>query len=119
MRPLQYDEYDLLSSTQHHYYSRAVSDGIGGTTKLRRLIAELPSLSNNLPLHVSSSVFLRVDHERSDILAAMITGPLGTPYCGGCFQFDIFLPSSYPSTPPLVNLQTTGHGSVRFNPVCN
>lgn len=37
-------------------------------------------------------------------------------YSGGCFEFDIFFPSTYPAGPPKVNLQTTGAGSVRFNP---
>jgi len=49
-------------------------------------------------------------------MTAMITGPLETPYAGGCFLFDIFFPNAYPNTAPLVNLQTTGNGSVRFNP---
>jgi baculoviral IAP repeat-containing protein 6 len=34
----------------------------------------------------------------------------------GAFQFDIYCPPDYPKVPPLVNLQTTGGGSVRFNP---
>ena len=42
--------------------------------------------------------------------------PEGTPYSGGCFIFDIYFPPTYPKTPPLVNLQTTGGGKVRFNP---
>jgi len=49
-------------------------------------------------------------------MTAMITGPLETPYAGGCFLFDIYFPPQYPSVPPQVNLQTTGNGSVRFNP---
>ena len=32
------------------------------------------------------------------------------------FLFDAFFPSNYPNSSPKVNLQTTGHGSVRFNP---
>jgi len=39
-----------------------------------------------------------------------------TPYAGGCFIFDILLPSDYPNVVPQCNLQTTGGGSVRFNP---
>lgn len=46
----------------------------------------------------------------------MIAGPEGTPYANGLFEFDCFMPVEYPSTPPLVNLQTTGGGLVRFNP---
>merc|ERR1719412_2907564 len=39
-----------------------------------------------------------------------------TPYASGVFIFDIMFPSEYPAVPPKVNLQTTGGGSVRFNP---
>ncbi len=34
----------------------------------------------------------------------------------GCFVFDVLFPGAYPNVPPLVNLATTGRGSVRFNP---
>merc|ERR1712020_608562 len=40
----------------------------------------------------------------------------GTPYAAGCFIFDIMFPANYPNSPPKVNLATTGHGAVRFNP---
>jgi baculoviral IAP repeat-containing protein 6 len=39
-----------------------------------------------------------------------------TPYSGGLFTFDVFFPSAYPQVPPLVQLLTTGNGTVRFNP---
>lgn len=31
-----------------------------------------------------------------------------TPYCGGCFEFDAFIPLEYPAVPPKCNLITTG-----------
>jgi ubiquitin-protein ligase len=37
-------------------------------------------------------------------------------YGGGYFEFDMFIPSSYPHSPPKVKFLTTGGGSVRFNP---
>lgn len=46
----------------------------------------------------------------------MITGPADTPYANGCFEFDVYFPQDYPNSPPLVNLETTGGHSVRFNP---
>ena len=46
----------------------------------------------------------------------MIAGPEGTPYAGGLFEFDCFIPLEYPNCPPLFHLRTTGGGSVRFNP---
>merc|ERR1712006_11782 len=46
----------------------------------------------------------------------LITGPSNTPYDSGCFVFDIYFPANYPKVPPKVNLDTTGAGTVRFNP---
>jgi ubiquitin-protein ligase len=38
-----------------------------------------------------------------------------TSYEMGLFEFHIFLPSEYPHTPPLLALETTANGTVRFN----
>ena len=46
----------------------------------------------------------------------LITGPSDTPYANGCFEFDVYFPQDYPNSPPLVNLETTGNRTVRFNP---
>merc|ERR1719436_1544660 len=46
----------------------------------------------------------------------MIVPSDGNPYSSGMFLFDVFFPGSYPAVPPKVNLQTTGGGTVRFNP---
>ena len=51
-----------------------------------------------------------------DAVQILISGPEGTPYMNGLFLFDVFFPQTYPQTAPLVNLRTTGRGSVRFNP---
>ncbi|KAL0569727.1 hypothetical protein V5O48_012242 [Marasmius crinis-equi] len=76
------------------------------------LIKELATMATSLP----EGIFVRVDETRNDAIKAMIAGPPSTPYAGGLFEFDIFLPMTYPNTPPLVTLKTTGGGSVRFNP---
>lgn len=49
-------------------------------------------------------------------MRCIITGPEGTPYEGGCFVFDLFFPAGYPNVAPLMSLQTTGEGRMRFNP---
>ncbi|KAF8529120.1 ubiquitin conjugating enzyme family protein [Hysterangium stoloniferum] len=77
---------------------------------------ELAVLTTNLPVAWDSSVFLRVDETRVDIIKCLITGPEGTPYYNGCYLFDIFLGPSYNQTPPSVKYMTTAGGKYRFNP---
>ncbi|KAG8980855.1 hypothetical protein FRB90_007442 [Tulasnella sp. 427] len=76
----------------------------------------LAVLTTNLPVAWNSSIFLRVDEIRVDIIKALITGPEGTPYHNGCYLFDIFLGSSYNTAPPSVKYMTTNGGKFRFNP---
>ncbi|GAB0491870.1 hypothetical protein MMPV_003125 [Pyropia vietnamensis] len=35
---------------------------------------------------------------------ALVVGPLETPYAGGLFRFDLYIPSDYPVRPPRVHL---------------
>ena len=51
-----------------------------------------------------------------NVLQVLITGPCDTPYANGCFEFDVYFPQDYPNSPPLINLETTGNHTVRFNP---
>ena len=85
-------------------------------TRARRLAQEVATLATSLPLSPSSSVFVRCDEERLDVMKVLITGPSETPYANGCFEFDVFFPLEYPKAPMQVNLMTTGQGRVRFNP---
>eukprot|EP01129_Flabellula_baltica_P007205 TRINITY_DN2777_c0_g1_i2.p1 TRINITY_DN2777_c0_g1~~TRINITY_DN2777_c0_g1_i2.p1 ORF type:complete len:667 (+),score=161.68 TRINITY_DN2777_c0_g1_i2:599-2599(+) len=117
MKPLQFDHFDLSSESSEyvHYY---ITNETVSTSKERiiRIAQETGSLSNSLPLNISSSVFLKVDEDRIDLMSAIITGPEDTPYSGGVFVFDIFFGDDYPDGPMKVWLKTTGNGSVRFNP---
>ena len=49
-------------------------------------------------------------------IQVLMTGPADTPYANGCFEFDVYFPTDYPNSPPLINLETTGNHTVRFNP---
>lgn len=88
----------------------------GGRARAVRISQEVSTLATSLPVQPDSSIFLRVDEDRFDVMRALITGPKGTPYEGGCFEFDILLPPDYPNKPPHVQFITTGGGRVRFNP---
>lgn len=116
------------------YYTNQL-DSIGSASNLakrtRRLAQELVTLQTALPLTLGSSVFIRASEERLDAMKVcesanstvsrhsfqvLITGPASTPYSNGCFEFDVYFPKNYPECPMHVNMITTGHGSVRFNP---
>ncbi|KAJ3794050.1 ArgJ family-domain-containing protein [Lentinula aff. detonsa] len=81
---------------------------------------ELAILTTNLPVAWDSSIFLRVDGTRVDVIKCLITGPEGTPYHNGCrrpsYLFDVFLGASYNQSSPSVKYMTMNGGKYRFNP---
>ena len=83
---------------------------------ISKLIKEISTYNNSLPISYDSSIFVKYDSTNIRKLKVLIIGPKDTPYENGCFIFDILIPHDYPENPPRVNLQTTGNGSVRFNP---
>lgn len=101
----------------HHFESNVrMSSDRGHPGRVKRLAQEATTLSTSLPLSYSSSVFVRCDTDRLDIMKVLITGPAETPYANGCFEFDVYFPHDYPNSPMMINLETTGRHSVRFNP---
>eukprot|EP00960_Hanusia_phi_P029300 747873-Hanusia_phi.AAC.5 len=84
--------------------------------RMKRIITEIASLPGSLPISSSSSIFVRVDETRPDLIKAIITGPEDTPYANGCFEFDVLLPSEYPNVPPLVKHLTVTGTHEKFNP---
>ncbi|ELU17166.1 hypothetical protein CAPTEDRAFT_195632 [Capitella teleta] len=110
---------DLEGASTHHYvkeFKKQDTMASPSQALVFRIAQELTSLSTSLPLNLSSGIFVRTDDDKLTLMKALITGPEGTPYSGGCFHFDIYFQGNYPRVPPMVNLQTTGGGIVRFNP---
>ncbi|KAJ7283680.1 ubiquitin conjugating enzyme family protein [Mycena rebaudengoi] len=108
------------SQTPHYksYYNNEIRMLASSDIPKRSLAIakELSILTNNLPIAWNSSIFLRIDETRVDVIKALITGPEGTPYYNGCYLFDIFLGPSYNQSPPNVKYMTTNGGTFRFNP---
>lgn len=101
----------------HHFESNARTAGDSShPARVKRLAQEAVTLATSLPLSYSSSVFVRCDTDRLDIMKVLITGPADTPYANGCFELDVFFPPDYPLAPMMINLETTGNHTVRFNP---
>ncbi|WVQ95948.1 hypothetical protein IAU59_003047 [Kwoniella sp. CBS 9459] len=102
----------------HHAYNSSIQslEGFDMAKRSLAIAKELAVLTTSLPVAWHSTIFLRVDETRVDVLKAMIIGPEGTPYENGCFVFDIFLPLDYNSRCPQVKSMTTNGGKFRYNP---
>jgi ubiquitin-conjugating enzyme E2 Z len=64
----------------------------------------------------SCGIFVYANEDDITKIDAVIEGPADTPYEGGFFYFKLKFPNDYPLSSPKVQLQTTGGGTVRFNP---
>lgn len=106
----------VLQALIPYSFFNSIINSNSGFNRSKRIAQEMITLSTSLPLSSSSSIFVRCDEERIDVMKALIVGPFETPYSIGCFEFDIFFPMNYPQEPPKVILKTTGNGTVRFNP---
>ncbi|KAL4488907.1 hypothetical protein ABPG72_005694 [Tetrahymena utriculariae] len=102
--------------TQKHHYSNYFNSGTPSPIKMQRLIKEIADLAHSLPMTPQSSIFVRYDTSRMDVMKSLIFGAEDTPYAHGAFVFDMFFDDSYPQNSPKVNLATTGSGKIRFNP---
>lgn len=71
--------------------------------RMKRLAQEVTTCKTSLPLTDSSSIFVRHDTDRIDIMKVLITGPSDTPYSNGCFEFDVYFPPEYPQSPMQVS----------------
>ncbi|XP_055907013.1 baculoviral IAP repeat-containing protein 6 isoform X1 [Eupeodes corollae] len=126
MKKMQFDSYEMIVESEKNGFRFAISHHFEKMvhkagdryhpSRVKRLAQEAVTLSTSLPLSYSSSVFVRCDTDRLDIMKVLITGPADTPYANGCFEFDVFFPPDYPNLPMLINLETNGRHSVRFNP---
>jgi len=114
MRELCFGSVEELSDFGPHKYK--FTNVMVKRKLMKRLAGEFADLPSSLPIHHESSVFFRFCEEKMSHAQMLIIPADGTPYAAGCFVFDVMFPSDYPNSPPKVNLATTGHGSVRFNP---
>ena len=121
MKKLQFAFYEMIGEglkfkVAHGFEKEILNNKSSTPARLKRLAQENVTLSTALPLSYGSSIFVRCDTNRLDVMKVLITGPSGTPYSNGCFEFDVAFPANYPNVPLLMQLKTTGRGSVRFNP---
>ena len=81
-----------------------------------RMVSEISTLKSGLPINWESSIWIRVSKTTINVFSFFISGPKDTPYENGIFEFHTAFPTNYPNSEPKVLINTTGGGTVRFNP---
>ena len=96
----------------------ASNTSLDPAARMKKLNSDLRSFQNGfLPLNENGTgIYIRYDCDDPSYMKCMMTGPEGTPYAWGLFEFDIFVPPNYPNIPPKVTFKTTNGGQFRFNP---
>ena len=93
------------SFDESHYFKRLhhlPSSSIGSSVAKimndynRKTIRMLP------PNIRDATIAIRYDEAVPCYSRAIVSGPLDTPYFGGIFVFDMYLPQDYPDVPPQV-----------------
>ena len=104
-------------TNRHRYYDDNSKKGkVYSPKTMMRIGSELSTLKNSLPTSWDTSIIVRVPEDNMTKISFVIVGPVDTPYHNGVFEFHLKFPEDYPESPPKVLLETTGGGSVRFNP---
>lgn len=109
----QYQFCDSEVPSNYHYKNKKSTTN---RKSMIRIMSENQSLRSSLPITWDSSILMRISKSCMNYASVFITGPEGTPYHNGIFEFHMYYPNDYPNSNPLINLMTTGNGSVRFNP---
>jgi len=81
-----------------------------------RMISEVSTFKSGLPVNWESTIWIRVSKTSINVLSFFISGPKDTPYENGIFEFHTAFPTDYPNSEPKVLINTTGGGTIRFNP---
>ena len=114
MKSIQFKILDTFNLS-NHLFSKYATDKIE-MKSLSRIISEISSFKQGLPLNYDSTIWMRISKTNMNIFSFIISGPKDTPYENGLFEFHAYLPTNYPYKEPKVLLKTTGHNTVRFNP---
>ena len=104
------------SPSSFKYWSSVQAESNPPAKRVTATKQMLRALKGSMPLGFESTVLVRYDKRRPYIIHFIIAAPPDTPYDSGLFLFHMYCDPSFPSKSPKVNLQTTGGGSVRFNP---
>lgn len=115
MKPLQTN---IVEDFKFHSFKKKEFTPLNQNKWFRRLFTEWKDLDKSLPIDEDGSVFIRWGAEggEAQLFKILIFPSLSTPYGGGAYEFDMYIPPDYPNSHPSMKFLTTGGGTVRFNP---
>jgi baculoviral IAP repeat-containing protein 6 len=111
---------NIVNDSSHVFkYKKELNAKDAKPERQAALLRELTGNLLELPIHFNTSTLIRVDESQQFAMQFLVLAGQeggGSPYDGGAFLFDLFVPGTYPRSPPKTTLATTGGGTVRFNP---
>ena len=113
MKKLQYATINEIAS--NHRFHNELSKKADAKA-MKRMLSETTTFKTGLPLNWDTTIWTRICKKHTNVFNFYISGPKDTPYENGIFEFHASFPSDYPKSEPKVLLNTTGGGTVRFNP---
>lgn len=96
-----------------HYNSFMKEKSSSNIGHNKKWLRELRCITDNLPPEIT--LYVSEENCNFPIAVLEVRNP-DSPYYGGFYVFDIFIPDDYPQVNPSVLFKTTGNGTVRFNP---
>ncbi|AYV81429.1 MAG: ubiquitin-conjugating enzyme E2 [Harvfovirus sp.] len=104
-----------IVNTNYHYQSQLTQNKASkaNTKAIKRLNDEI-LLFRSLPINYDAIIIARADENYQSAIRTLMTGPVNTPYEGGCFLFDTYVHSEFPNSSPMVWFLNTG--GKRMNP---
>jgi len=118
--PLQFQNKQFQNVDRFHFHKFQTNNSSYKIKSkwIRRLLSEWCDLKHSLPLTFDHSIFMAWSSEENTpyLFKILFFPPFSTPYAGGCYEFDMYIPPEYPNVNPELKFLTTGNNKVRFNP---
>lgn len=105
------DKITFVESFQSHSFKDQKSNS--ALKFLKRINSEIKLMRELLSDY---DIYILIAENNMQLFKVLIIPDVDTPYAYGYFEFDLFIPSDYPSKVPLMKIITTDNGRVRFGP---
>ncbi|AYV84593.1 MAG: ubiquitin-conjugating enzyme E2 [Hyperionvirus sp.] len=107
-------DYKVVGAGFYYQGQLNVDKGVKSVASVVKRIRDEILLFRTLPITYDAIIVARPDTNYQSAIRTLMTGPVNTPYESGCFLFDTYLHSGFPSQAPSVWFLNTG--GKRMNP---